>query len=240
MYLFLIICRIGGCIMFLPGISMVYIPMQVRFYFAVAFSIILLPFIWDIIDIQKFEDRSYYLKLVMVELFVGCTYGLCMHIYTLGLQFVGSVISTTIGLNLQPSMGISDSNLETPFNSLIGTICLLALFIMDFHHHIFYAIVQSYLTVSIGEGFDINDIFPSFVSIFQTTFIIMLRLSSPFLFFFIVFNISIGLLNKLVPQIPVYFISTPYMIGVGSLFLYLLIDDIIYHFSHSFLYGFIQ
>ncbi|WP_173021051.1 flagellar biosynthetic protein FliR, partial [Candidatus Liberibacter asiaticus] len=60
----------------------------------------------------------------------------------------------------------------------------------------------------------------------------------PFLFFYIVFNISIGLLNKLVPQIPIYFISTPYLIGLGSLFLCLSIEIIVYQFSHSFLYGF--
>ncbi|AKK20384.1 flagellar type III secretion system protein FliR [Candidatus Liberibacter africanus] len=237
MSLFLIVCRIGSCMMLLPGLSMAYIPMQVRLCFAMAFSIVLLPFLWDTIDIQNFEDRSYYLKLVMLELFLGCVYGLSIRVYTLGLQFVGGVISTAIGLNLQPSMGISDSMSETPFSSFIGIIGLLALWVTDFHHYIFEALVKSYGTIAIGKEVDFNGIFFSFVDMLRMTFIIMLRLSGPFLFFCIVFNISIGLLNKLVPQIPVYFISTPYLIGLGSLFLYLLIENIVHNFARSFLYG---
>ncbi|CAL9914529.1 Flagellar type III secretion system protein FliR [Candidatus Liberibacter solanacearum] len=234
MSLFLIFCRIGSCIMFLPGFSMPYVPIQVRFFFSMTFSIVLLPFLWDTIDLQIFADRAYYLKLVIVELFLGFVHGVLVRIYTFGLQFMGSVISTAIGLNLQSSMGISDSIPETSFSSLIGTIGFLALWIIDFHHQIFYALVKSYGTTPIGKELHFDNIFSSLINILQMTFITMLRLSSPFLFFYVVFNISIGFLNKLVPQIPVYFISTPYMVGLGFLFLYSSIEMIIYQFIHSF------
>ncbi|WP_157141218.1 flagellar biosynthetic protein FliR, partial [Candidatus Liberibacter asiaticus] len=174
MSLFLIVCRVGSCIMLLPGLSMSYIPMQVRLCFAMAFSIVLLPFLWDTIDLQNFVNRAYYSKLVMVELFLGCVHGLLIRVYTLGLQFTGSVISTAIGLNLQTSMGISDSLAETPLNSLIGIIGLLALWVIDFHHQVFYALVKSYGTIPIGQELNFGNIFSSFVNMLQTTFMIML------------------------------------------------------------------
>ncbi|MNU03307.1 flagellar biosynthesis protein FliR [compost metagenome] len=48
------------------------------------------------------------------------------------------------------------------------------------------------------------------------------------------FNFAIGLINKLAPQIPVYFISTPYLL-VGGLFLvYLSIAALVRQFAEFF------
>ncbi|MBY7649313.1 MAG: flagellar type III secretion system protein FliR [Candidatus Liberibacter europaeus] len=234
MAIFLIFCRIGGCIMILPGFSTLYVPMKFRFCIAMAFSIILFPFLWDMIYQQVFADRSYYLQLIIMESYLGLLYGFVVRMYTLGLQFLGNMISTAISLNLQLGIGISESSPETSVSAFIGVIGLLALWITDFHHHIFYELVKSYEISPIGQKINFDNILFSFVSVLQMTFTIMLRLAGPFLFFCVVFNVSIGLLNKLVPQIPVYFISTPYMLGLGCFLLYLLIEIIIHHISHSF------
>ncbi|MBL0848498.1 MAG: flagellar type III secretion system protein FliR [Candidatus Liberibacter ctenarytainae] len=234
MSFFLIFCRIGSCIMLLPGFSAPYIPTQVRLIISMALSVILFPFFWDTIYPHTFIDRAYYLKLIIMELSLGGVYGFFMRVYTLGLQFLGNIISSSIGLNPPPGMSVVEATAETSFSSFIGVVGLLALWTTDFHHHIFYALVQSYKITPIGGQIDLNNILVSLTNILQETFTVMLRLSNPFLFFCIVFNFAIGLLNKLVPQIPVYFISTPYMVGLGYLFLCSLIEIIIHQISYSF------
>jgi len=62
----------------------------------------------------------------------------------------------------------------------------------------------------------------------------MLRLASPYLIYGLIFNISIGFINKLAPQIPVYFISTPYLLMGGLFLLYFSIAAMISQFGQSF------
>jgi flagellar biosynthetic protein FliR len=49
------------------------------------------------------------------------------------------------------------------------------------------------------------------------------------------FQVSIGFINKLAPQIPVYFISTPYLLMGGLFMLYLSLAAMISQFSDAFL-----
>jgi len=63
----------------------------------------------------------------------------------------------------------------------------------------------------------------------------MLRLASPFVLYGLMFQISIGFINKLAPQIPIYFISTPYLLMGGLFMLYLTIAALVSQFSNSFL-----
>jgi flagellar biosynthetic protein FliR len=53
------------------------------------------------------------------------------------------------------------------------------------------------------------------------TVLIMLRLASPFIIYGLLFNVAIGMVNRLAPQVPIYFISQPYLI-MGGLFLFYL------------------
>ncbi len=62
----------------------------------------------------------------------------------------------------------------------------------------------------------------------------MLRLASPFLIYGLMFNIAIGFINKLAPQIPVYFISTPYLLLGGLFLFYFSVAALISQFGQSF------
>ncbi|WP_274532005.1 flagellar biosynthetic protein FliR [Bartonella bovis] len=44
-------------------------------------------------------------------------------------------------------------------------------------------------------------------------------------------NIGIGLVNKLTPTIPVYFISLPFIVAGGVFLLYFLIPELLHFFS---------
>ena len=62
----------------------------------------------------------------------------------------------------------------------------------------------------------------------------MLRLLSPFLIYGLVFNIAVGMVNKLAPQIPVYFIALPFIMTGGLLLLYYGSSDFLVQFAEGF------
>jgi flagellar biosynthetic protein FliR len=63
----------------------------------------------------------------------------------------------------------------------------------------------------------------------------VLRLGSPFVAYAILVNLTIGFVNKLVPQIPVYFISLPFVIAGGLIIIYFGAGSMLALFADSFM-----
>jgi len=63
---------------------------------------------------------------------------------------------------------------------------------------------------------------------------VVLRLGSPFVAYSLLVNLTIGFVNKLVPQIPVYFISLPFVIAGGLTIFYFAIGTMLSLFADGF------
>ncbi|NTF86110.1 flagellar type III secretion system protein FliR [Agrobacterium rhizogenes] len=233
--LFLAFCRIGGCVMVLPGFSSGRVPPQIRLLLAAALSMAILPLLWNTIYPEVSKSSATYISLIFTETVIGLMYGMMARLYTLGLQFAGTVISMLIGFNAPGGMDVIEDSNETSLTSLISFCGLMILFVLDFHHYVLQALVESYSVIPFGGHVDVRASLISVTDTLATTTFIMLRLASPFLLYGLMFQISIGFINKLAPQIPIYFISTPYLLMGGLFMLYLSIAAMISQFSSAFL-----
>ena len=92
------------------------------------------------------------------------------------------------------------------------------LFILDFHHIVILALVDSYRTMPLGGDFEARRALMTLTDTLSSTFMSCCGCASPFIIYGLLFNIAIGFINKLAPQMPIYFISTPFLI-MGGLFL---------------------
>ncbi|HEV7416718.1 MAG TPA: flagellar biosynthetic protein FliR, partial [Tianweitania sediminis] len=89
-----------------------------------------------------------------------------------------------------------------------------------FHHEVVRALVESYQVIPVETLFDPQGALVDLGDTMRDAFMVMLRLGSPFIAYAILVNVAIGFVNKLTPQIPVYFISLPFVIAGGMLLLY--------------------
>jgi flagellar biosynthesis protein FliR len=64
-------------------------------------------------------------------------------------------------------------------------------------------------------------------------FLATIRIAAPFIVFAVVVNIAVGLINKLTPSIPVYFISMPFVLAGGLMLLYFAMPDLLRFFSNE-------
>ncbi len=178
--------------------------------------------------------NSAYIYLIGSEIIIGAAIGLVARFYFLGLQFVGTVLSMMIGFTAPPMQDVLEDAAENQLTNLITYAGLIMLYMLDFHHIMFQAVIQSYTALPMSTGFDPQGLLVSLTDSLSTTFMIMLKLSSPFILYGILFNTAIGMVNKLAPAIPIAFISTPYLI-LGGLFLtYLGIASMLRIFADSF------
>lgn len=232
--LFAAFCRIGGCFMALPGFSSARIPTQVRLMLSLAVSLAILPLMWEMLYAQTKVSNGEYIILICGELFIGVTMGLIARYITLGLQFAGTAMSMSIGFNAAPSQGIIEREPESDVTTIISFTAVVLLFMTDFHHMIIQTLVRSYEFMPMGKGILPRMALVSLTDTLTATFLLMLRLASPFIIYGLIFNLSIGMVNKLAPAIPIYFISIPFILAGGLILLYLGIPDFLILFVDGF------
>ncbi len=232
--LFVVLCRIGGCIMVLPGFSSARLPVMIRMMTALAMSMALLPLLWDTVYPKVSGDQATFIALIGSEMAIGVMYGMIARFFTLGVQFVGSVTTMMIGFNAPPAADVLEDTGENQLTNMLSFAALMVLFAMDFHHVIFRAVMESYTSMPAGMMFNPQKSLITLTDTLVETTRIMLRLSSPFILYGLMFNLSIGLINKLAPQVPVFFISAPYLIMGGLFMLYLSVAALLRQFADAF------
>ncbi|MDX3926358.1 MAG: flagellar biosynthetic protein FliR [Shinella sp.] len=233
--LFAAFCRIGGCFLVLPGFASARVPVQIRLFLAVAVSMSILPLMWDTIYPRATGPVATYVTLIVFETLIGTVIGLITRYYVLGLQFAGTVLTMMIGFNAPPSQDILEDAAENQLTNLISFCGLMVLFMLDFHHAVVRALVDSYTAMPMGGGsFNPQSALITLTDTLAQTFMIMLRLASPFILYGLLFNIAVGLVNKLAPQIPIYFISLPFIILGGMFLVYFGISEMLEIFANGF------
>ncbi|KKX31990.1 MULTISPECIES: flagellar biosynthetic protein FliR [unclassified Rhizobium] len=232
--LFLAFCRMGACVMVLPGFGSARISTNIRLFLAVAISMAVLPVLWDTIYPRASEPTATYLGLIASETLIGAVYGLIARLYALGLQFAGTIVAMSIGFTAPGGHDVLEDTSENQLTTLLTFSGLLLLFMLDFHHVVFRALVESYAATPVGAIADPQRMLITLTDTLRASTYLMLQLASPFLIYGLMFNVAIGLINKLAPQIPVFFISTPFLLVGGIFLLYLSIAVMIRQFAGGF------
>ncbi len=227
--------RIGACFMFLPGFSSARIPMMLRVFLALAISISVLPMLWGPLYARVQNSPTQYISMIFVETMIGSVIGLIARFFTFGLHYAGTVITMMSGFNSPPAADILDSESSNQVTNLLTFGALMVLFSLDFHHVIIMALIDSYDAIPVGGIFNTQKALVTLTDTIAMTFLVMLRLASPFIAFGFLFNVAIGFINKLAPQIPIYFISAPFQIMAGLTLLYFGIMLFLRLFADAFL-----
>ncbi len=232
---FVVFSRVGACLMLMPGFSSPRIPVQVRLFIAIALSLAITPLVYDQLGraIGGGEPLTL-LRLMVTEMLTGALIGLMGRVFFVALETIGMALSLSIGLS---------SNLGAPVNEdeplpAIATMLTLAatalLFLTDLHIEIFKAIAQSYMALPPGEGFSAQHALVQIVDKSTLAFLLALRICSPFLIFSAVLNFAVGLTNRLVPGVQIFFLSTPFLLLGGLLLLYFTIKPLLHIFIAAF------
>jgi flagellar biosynthetic protein FliR len=140
--------------------------------------------------------------------------------FFLALQFAGASIAMLIGLANTPDTMIDEAEPVTGLTSLITLTAVVLLFVMDLHWEIVRALVESYTALPVAEPLPDRFGLIKIVDALADSFVLALRISAPFIVYSLTVNLMFGILNKLTPQIPIYFISLPFVLAGGGVILY--------------------
>lgn len=155
--------------------------------------------------------------LLAGETFIGAMLAASVRIFLLAVGFFATAASTAIGLSGQLGASMIDTDAEPALATLLSMATLLTLFALDYHHPVIAALAASYDLVPIGAEIDPSISAKQIVRMLAEGFSSVFRLASPFLAFALLANLYIALINKLAPNLQVYFVAAPAVIIGGIL-----------------------
>lgn len=233
--IFLIVCRVGGCLMMAPGFSSYRIPVQVRLFIALSVSLALSPVLLEPVRAGiASQAPAQMLVSIGSELLTGLLIGLLGRVYFLALQTLLGAVAMALGLGGMPGTPIDESEPLPPISSFIMMVATAVLFLSDLHWEIFRGLIASYSRLPMGELLGTRISLTQLVDQISIAFVLALRISSPFILYSVVVNLAVGLTNKLTPQIPVYFLATPFVMLGGLLIMYFAASDYVLLFMEAF------
>ncbi len=232
---FLIFCRIGACLMLMPGFGSPRVPMRVRLFLALCVTLALTPLLVGNVKAAIPDDAPVTVfRLIASEAIIGAIIGLMGRIFFLALQFAGSSITMFIGLSNTPDAHIEEDEPQSGVTSLITITATVLIFILDLHWEIIRALVDSYSAVPVAKQLAANFGIIKLTDAATDSFLLALRISAPFIVYSLMINLMFGVLGKLTPQIPVYFISIPFVLAGGGLILFFASGEMLQLFMTGF------
>jgi flagellar biosynthesis protein FliR len=212
------------------------VPAQVRLFIALAVTLALTPMLEPALRATVTSRPAASLLLLIVsEVMVGALIGLLGRVFFLALQFMATATAMFVGFGNMPGTPIEDAEPLPPMATLITLTATVLLFLTDQHWEILRAVLASYKALPVHEPFAIDFSLTKVVDALSGAFVIALQISSPFLVYALIVNLMVGLANKLIPQIPVFFIATPFVLAGGFFILYLTIGESLRLFMMGFM-----
>ena len=228
---FIVFCRIGACLMLVPGFSSVILPPQVRLFVALVTTFALTPILIAILQPLTQNAAPMTLALLIcTELVVGSVIGLSGRVFFLALQTMATVMASSVGLSNIPGTPVGDTDPAPALVPLIMASVTTLFFLTDQHWQVLRGLMNSYDVWQPGNRIGGSMALEQLVSRLSEAFVLTLRITSPFIVYSVVVNFAIGLVNKLTPAIPVYFVSVPFVMFGGFLLLYLTSDELLTQF----------
>ncbi|HED06983.1 MAG TPA: flagellar biosynthetic protein FliR [Ignavibacteria bacterium] len=153
------------------------------------------------------------------EIITGLIIGFMLNIVFHGISYAGNLI----GYDMQLSMASSLNPFDATSNNDIGQILffgiVLIFILINGHYYIISALIYSFSVVHIGK-FSISE--PAFLLLVKytgTVFVIAFKIASPIIVSYFLVYLAEGIMTKVIPQMQIFFVSQPLIIGIGFVLL---------------------
>lgn len=213
----LVLCRCGAAVMLMPGLGEIELPATVRVGLTLSLVVLVLP------GVGLVQPPGVLAMATMVgsELLCGGVLGWLARCVVLALPMAGQIISLMLGLTsiVAPDPALGQSSVLMRLFSLAATVLVMGtgLWAMPVA-----ALAGSYTLVPMGHLLSVTDSLTAAVDGVSTAFGLALRLAAPLVIASVVWQASLGMLSRLIPQLQIYFAAMPGQILGGLALLALL------------------
>lgn len=209
----LMVTRIGTMLMFMPGFAGRSVPPAIKVLAALALSLVLVPFTRP--GAETLTDPASFTVGLAREFLLGLLMGFGIAVVFGAIEMAASLVGAQIGLNLS---GVFNPSLDlqgTPLNTFYLVAAALVFFSANGHHLVLMALHRSFQTVPIGSAALADNAGTAIIALASLMFVDALRIGLPVAGTLLAVDACLGVLNRMVPQMNVFFVGLPVKIFAG-------------------------
>ncbi|WP_264045838.1 flagellar biosynthetic protein FliR [Methylobacterium flocculans] len=212
--------RIGTLVMLMPGVGEQLVSPRLRLAFALLLSLILFPMVRPLLPMQGGAIAGPGLIALLIgELLVGLMLGLTVRMVLAALQTAGMIVSQQLGLSYAMTVDPTQGGQQTALGNFLTLLGVTLVVATDLHHVALDAIGRSYVLLPPDGVPGMGEAAGLALKAIARGFALGVQISAPFIAFGILFNVGLGVLARLMPQMQVFFVAVPASVLIGMLLL---------------------
>ncbi|WP_136443322.1 flagellar biosynthetic protein FliR [Pacificoceanicola onchidii] len=219
----IVFLRVAAAMFVLPGLGEQLLSVRVRLILSLALTAIVAPSVLNTIDLPA-PSFGNFVGALMTETLSGLFLGLMLRLFIFAIQIAGSIAAQSTSLaQILGSQGLD----PLPAIGHVLTIAALALLMATgFHVKAAAFLVLSYEILAPLQFPDPAAIADAGRQRIGQTFALGFSLAAPFVILSVLYNLTLGVINKAMPQLMVAFVGSP-VITFGSIAMLFLCAPII-------------
>ncbi|UWR15264.1 flagellar biosynthetic protein FliR [Sulfitobacter sp. M368] len=210
---FAVFVRVGALVSLMPAFGERTVPARVKLLIVIAFTVIVMP---AAPSMTTPSDMSGLTLIIMTETINGLLIGIGLRMFVLALQTAGSIAAQSTSLSQILGGAVADPLPAMGYILIIGALALAAM--AGLHVKAAALVILSYDLLPLGQ-------FPGGATVSQwgvgqirQAFGLAFTLAAPFVILSVIYNLTLGAINKAMPQLMVAFVGAP-VITAGGLFI---------------------
>ncbi len=209
--------RIGAIVMLLPGFGETSVPPRIRLSIAVLLAFVLYPITSRLYPDGLSTNATALTVMLAGELTIGLFLGMATRLVLAAAQVAGTTIANQMGLGFAMTVDPTQGQQGVIFGNFLSLMAVTLIFVTDLHIPALSAVSSSFTLFPPGGWVPVGDFAQVTVLLVAESFKVGLQISAPFLAFGLIFNLGVGMLQKMMPQFQIFFVTMPLTIGLGLL-----------------------
>ncbi len=209
---FMVFLRISPMIALFPGFGENSVPVRIKLGLALAMTAIVTPAVAPELSSAADADQTLG-RLVLTETAIGLLLGIGIRLFMLALQTAGSIAAQST--SLAQVLGNASITPVPAMGHILVTGAVALAMILDLHVRLAEMAVLSYRAFPLAEGLAPADVAQWGIGRVAHAFGFAFTLAAPFAIASLLYNLTLGIINRAMPQLMVVFVGAPAITAAG-------------------------
>lgn len=220
--------RVMAVLMTMPIFGTKMLPARVRLYAAVAITVVIVPGLPPLPEIDPLSVRG--VLLCAEQVIVGALFGFSLQLLFQAFVIAGQIVAVQMGMAfasmVDPANGVNVAVLSQFMTMLVSVLFLL----MNGHLVVFEVLTESFTTLPVGSALVVNH-FWEIAGRLSWVLGAALLLILPAIAALLVVNIAFGVMTRAAPQLNIFSIGFPLTLVLGMGIFWVGLADILPHYQ---------
>ncbi|WP_417206066.1 flagellar biosynthetic protein FliR [Antarctobacter sp.] len=213
----IVFLRVAAALAALPGLGEQVISVRVRLVLAIMLTVIVTPAVAPGFDLPE-PSLGAFLMVLATETLSGLFLGIMLRLFIIAIQTAGAMAAQSTSLS--QLLGASGLDPLPAIGHILTTAALALLMATGFHVKAAAFLVLSYDILPAMQFPNPADVADAGRQRVGQSFALAFTLAAPFVLMSVIYNLTLGVINKAMPQLMVAFVGAP-VITFGAIALLL-------------------